>query len=114
MADLDELIDRIREAPPGPGVAAVFDYDGTLIDGFSGLAFIQARVKALEVGAREAARIALAAIRGVRTPEEFDAILGWSLAAYAGRDVDELRGWGREIFDNEIAPHLRPETWALL
>ena len=114
MADLDELIDRIRDAPPGPGVAAVFDYDGTLIDGFSGLAFIQARVKALEVGAREAARIALAAIRGVRTPEEFDAFLGWSLAAYAGRDVDELRGWGREIFDNEIAPHLRPETWALL
>lgn len=114
MADVDELVARIRNAPTGPRVVAAFDYDGTLIDGFSGLALIQARVRARQVGPKEAARIALAAIRGVRTPEEFDAFLGWSLKAYAGLDADELRAWGRDIFDNEIAPHLRPETWALL
>lgn len=114
MTTLDLLLDRVADAPDGPKVAAVFDYDGTLIDGFSGLAFMAARIKALEVSPVEIARIAMAGIRGVRTPEEFDTFLDWSLRAYAGRTVEELHGWGQGIFDNDISPRIRPESWALL
>jgi putative phosphoserine phosphatase / 1-acylglycerol-3-phosphate O-acyltransferase len=37
MSSLDELIARIYEAPEGPAVLACFDYDGTLIGGYSDL-----------------------------------------------------------------------------
>lgn len=113
-APLRNLLDRIRTAPDGPEVAAVFDYDGTLIDGFSGLSFVRERFRRRQLGPTEAAKIAQAAIRGVRTPEEFADFLDWSLAAYRDREVTELSEMGRVVFDDDIAMRLRPETWALL
>ena len=111
---LRTLVDAVRAAPDGPGVGAVFDYDGTLIDGFSGLSYIRDRIRRLQLTPTEAAKIAEAALRGVRTPEEFADFLAWSLAAYSDRDVEELSEMGQTIFDDDIAPRLRPETWALL
>ncbi len=111
---LRTLLDRVRSAPDGPTVGAVFDYDGTLIDGFSGLSFIRDRFRRRQLGPSEAAKIAQAAIRGVRTPEEFADFLDWSLKAYANRPITELQQIGREIFDDDIAMRLRPEVWALL
>ena len=35
MATVAELIEAIHDAPRGPRIAACFDYDGTVIDGFS-------------------------------------------------------------------------------
>jgi putative phosphoserine phosphatase/1-acylglycerol-3-phosphate O-acyltransferase len=111
---LRSLVERVRAAPDGPSVAAVFDYDGTLIDGFSGLSFVRERFRRRQLSPTEAAKIAQAAIRGVRTPEEFSDFLDWSLQAYAGRDVAELSAIGQDVLDDDIAGRLRPETWALL
>ncbi|MGI9015571.1 MAG: HAD-IB family hydrolase [Euzebya sp.] len=111
---LRTLIDRVRQAPDGPQVAAVFDYDGTLIDGFSGVSFIREQFRRRQLGPTGAARIAQAAIRGVRTPEEFADFLGWSLEAYAGRSTEDLSSTSQTVFDDDIARRLRPETWALL
>jgi hypothetical protein len=47
---LAELLARVRAAPDGPGVAAVFDYDGTLIDGFSGVSFIREQFRRKQLG----------------------------------------------------------------
>lgn len=111
---LRELVDRVRSAPAGPQVAAVFDYDGTLIDGFSGYSFIKDRFWRGKLGPREAGKIAQAVITGVHTPEEFVDFLDWSLEAYAGRNVEELQALGRKVYDDDIANRLRPEAWALL
>ncbi|MEE8600627.1 HAD-IB family hydrolase [Euzebya tangerina] len=111
---LADIVATIRAAPDGPRVAAVFDYDGTLIDGFSGLSYIRERIKRLQLRPSEAAKIAEAAIRGVRTPEEFSDFLNWSLGAFEGQAVEALSKTGQEIFDGDIASRLRPETWALL
>lgn len=108
------LVDRLRAAPDGPAIGAIFDYDGTLIDGFSGLSFMKDRFRRGKLGPSEAAKIAQAAITGVRTPEEFIDFLEWSLEAYGGRSVEELRALGRTVYDADIVNRLRPETWALL
>ena len=50
MATLDELLDAVAAAPPGPQVAAFFDYDGTVIDGFSASAFYRHRIRHAEIG----------------------------------------------------------------
>lgn len=111
---LAELLARVRAAPDGPGVAAVFDYDGTLIDGFSGVSFIREQFRRKQLGPSGALRIAQAAIRGIKTPEEFADFLDWTLAAYRGRSREELHRTSRVVFDAEIAMKLRPEMWALL
>lgn len=109
-----QLVDRLRAAPDGPTVAAIFDYDGTLIDGFSGVSFMKDRFGRGKLGPSEAAKIAQAAVTGVRTSEEFNDFLEWSLEAYGGRPVEELRALGRTVYEADIKRRLRPETWALL
>ena len=45
-----ERLRAIREAPPGPGTIAYFDYDGTVIEGYSAGAFYRKRLREVDVG----------------------------------------------------------------
>jgi putative phosphoserine phosphatase/1-acylglycerol-3-phosphate O-acyltransferase len=40
MTDVTELLDEVGRAPKGPEVGAFFDFDGTLIAGYSASAFL--------------------------------------------------------------------------
>src|SRR5947207_2136983 len=57
MASLTELIRRVHAAPGGPRVAACFDYDGTVISGYSAGAFLRHRLRTLDMGPLELARL---------------------------------------------------------
>ena len=46
-------LQEIREAPAGPGTLAFFDFDGTLIDGYSAGALYAHRLRNLEIGPAE-------------------------------------------------------------
>lgn len=41
MPNLDQIIDNVLSAPPGPRILAVFDFDGTLISGYSPLLILR-------------------------------------------------------------------------
>ena len=41
MTTVNQLLTDIEQAPDGPRVAAIFDFDGTLIAGYSAVAFIR-------------------------------------------------------------------------
>ena len=47
---------EVDRAPEGPEVSAFFDFDGTLIAGYSASAFYQDRARRMEFGASEIAR----------------------------------------------------------
>jgi putative phosphoserine phosphatase/1-acylglycerol-3-phosphate O-acyltransferase len=44
MADIEWLVEQIDNAPEGPHVGAFFDFDGTLIAGYSAAAFFTYRL----------------------------------------------------------------------
>ena len=52
-----EAIAAIADGPKGPGIGAFFDFDGTLIDGFSALAYFTDKLRRRKLGLREAADI---------------------------------------------------------
>jgi putative phosphoserine phosphatase/1-acylglycerol-3-phosphate O-acyltransferase len=45
MTTVEDLIDDVERAPEGPRTAAFFDFDGTLIAGYSASAFYQDRIR---------------------------------------------------------------------
>ncbi|MEM8661464.1 MAG: haloacid dehalogenase-like hydrolase, partial [Pseudomonadota bacterium] len=45
MNNLQQLLDDINASPRGPKVAAIFDFDGTIIAGYSATAFIREQVR---------------------------------------------------------------------
>jgi putative phosphoserine phosphatase/1-acylglycerol-3-phosphate O-acyltransferase len=114
MAQLDELLDAVHAAEPGPQVAAAFDYDGTLISGFSAKAFYGHRIRNGQMGPIDLASTLLTARRGIEGDEAFAAFLDGSLAAWAGTPEEEMERLGRRLFKEQIASKLHHEAYALL
>jgi putative phosphoserine phosphatase/1-acylglycerol-3-phosphate O-acyltransferase len=114
MSTVDELVERIYDAPEGPEVLACFDYDGTLIGGYSAAAFYEHRLRSLELGPIELAQTVLLSVRGIRTEEDFGKLLELSLGAWRGRSYQELEELGQRLFKSAIAARLHVEVWELL
>lgn len=112
--DRAQRLRAIREAPPGPGTVAYFDYDGTVIDGYSAGAFYRTRLREFDVGPVELVRTIRSGMRGIRTDEDFKEFLSITLATWKGRTEDELHALGRALFRDEIAGALHPEIWELV
>jgi putative phosphoserine phosphatase / 1-acylglycerol-3-phosphate O-acyltransferase len=110
MPALDERLRAIACAPEGPGVAAFFDYDGTVIDGYSASAFYRHRLRHGEIGPIELGRTLLAGVRGIH---DFDAFLAMALKPWAGRRESDLVELGESLFKHDTASRLRWEVWAL-
>jgi HAD superfamily hydrolase (TIGR01490 family) len=114
MPKRDWLLDEIFDGPAGRHIGAFFDYDGTVIDGYSVSAFIRDRVRRLEVTPGEAARTLMVGLRGIADPDQFTAFVTDSLRSWAGRSVDELEELGERLFTQRIAGSLYPESWELV
>jgi putative phosphoserine phosphatase/1-acylglycerol-3-phosphate O-acyltransferase len=114
MPPIDELIDRIYDAPSGPEVLACFDYDGTLIGGYSATAFYEHRMRHREIGPIELARTLLISARGIKTEADFADLLELSIGAWKGREEAELEKLGETLFKSTIAARLHSEVWELL
>lgn len=110
MGDLSELVEEVEAGPEGPEVAAFFDFDGTLIAGFSGNEFYRARLRAGEIGPGELARTALAVgdmrLRGA----DVSGLMRTAVAAWEGRPVDEMEQLAERLFMQRIAGKLYPEA----
>ena len=68
---LSDRLAQVYAGPEGPQVAAFFDFDGTLIHGFSAVDFYLDRIRSGKVRPLEAIRTLAMAIRGIETEEDF-------------------------------------------
>jgi HAD superfamily hydrolase (TIGR01490 family) len=113
-AAVDEAIEAIARSPEGRHVAAFFDFDGTLIDGYSAIAYYEHRFRNFELGPREFAHLLLAGARGVSTTEEFTALAERSTRAWEGRAEEDLDELGERIFRRAVASAVYAEAWRLV
>lgn len=111
---LAERLAAIEAAPDGPQVGAFFDYDGTVISGYSAQAFYRHRLLALDIGPVELVRTVLLSAQGIESEEDFANFLELSLGAWAGRPVEEIEELGNRLFKHEISGRLHHEVWALV
>lgn len=102
LADIDA-------SPPGPEVGAFFDFDGTLLAGYSIVAFIAERWRQRELGVADLARSAAtltAALAGTVSQRE---VIALGMAEWRGKRIDDMEATGRELFRRDIEPSLFPE-----
>lgn len=114
LITVDELVERIRVAPRGPKVAAFFDFDGTLIQGYSAGALYAHRARNLELGPDEFVRTLRAAFSGPLDEPAFEELLLQGIRGWAGRTEDELMELGEQLFTQEIAGALFHGAWRLV
>lgn len=112
--NLAEALQRVRTGPQGPEVGAFFDFDGTIVHGFSGVHFFRDRLLAGKVTASELAATMINGIRGTETEEDFERFVAIAFRAWRGHTEDELHEIGQRLFTSTIAGHLYPEAWQLI
>jgi putative phosphoserine phosphatase / 1-acylglycerol-3-phosphate O-acyltransferase len=111
---VDELIERINMGPGGPKVAAFFDFDGTLIQGYSAGALLAHRARNFELGPDEFVRTMLAGFGGPLDEAAFKDLLSRGIRGWVGRTEDDLMELGEQLFAQEIAGALFHGAWRLV
>jgi putative phosphoserine phosphatase / 1-acylglycerol-3-phosphate O-acyltransferase len=111
---VDELIEQIKMAPDGPKVAAFFDFDGTLIDGYSAGALLAHRARNFELGPDEFVRTLRSALGGPLDELAFEDLLLQGIRGWVGRTEDDLLELGEQLFTQEIAGSLFYGAWRLV
>lgn len=112
--DVAAVLKRIETAPPGPKTIVVFDFDGTLINGYSASVFFQHQLRKREMGAMDLADAMTAMARSVAGAIEMQDLLAQATAKWKGKREDALEALGEKLFDKALADKVYPEMVAIL
>lgn len=114
MSALDEAIQRVLDGPRGPKIGAFFDFDGTLIDGYSAAAYFFDRIKRREMGRKELIDTIGLARKKDLSDAEFGEVIGKGILDWAGRTEDEMRALWKRLWLAKVGSTLFPEGWKLV
>ena len=101
---VDTLVEEVDGSPDGPTTGAFFDFDGTLIYGFSAIALQVARLRRRDISPQELAHSLLTGVGLVLGQADYDAVVSILGRSWRGREVDEIDALGRRAL---VAAHLR-------
>jgi putative phosphoserine phosphatase / 1-acylglycerol-3-phosphate O-acyltransferase len=114
MTDLQQLLEDVRAGPKGPKVGAFFDFDGTLIAGYSAFAFYEQRLRSFQVSAGEMARSLLAGFEMNLRGADVSKLMRIAVDAWKGHTEDELAELSERLFVQRIAGMVYPEARELV
>jgi putative phosphoserine phosphatase/1-acylglycerol-3-phosphate O-acyltransferase len=122
MDSVDGRVAQVLAGPGGPGIAAFFDFDGTLLDGMSFTAFLRRpglprpalargllRIRPVLV-----ARLLSGALRSEPGDAAIRAAFEIGFRAWAGRPAADLEAHARDVFAKDLAARLRQGSQALV
>ncbi|HEY3732400.1 MAG TPA: HAD-IB family hydrolase [Streptosporangiaceae bacterium] len=110
----ERLIADAEAGPKGAHVGAFFDFDGTLIDGYSLAAFARHHLRSLQVAPADLGRMLLTGLRGVSSEKDFEEFTTLGMRVWAGRSEDELTELGERLWVQGVAGSMYPEGWRLV
>ena len=105
MPDIDGLVAEVDASPQGSEIAAFFDFDGTLIDGYSAVAYFKDRLLARDVGTNELLRSLVESVNVEVRGRDVHRLVEIGVGALAGRSVEDIDRMGERLFRKNIAQH---------
>lgn len=105
---------EIMASPPGPGIGAFFDLDGTLVAGFTAVILTQERLLRRDMGVGELLGMVQAGLSHTLGRIEFEDLIAKAAAALAGRLIDDLEEIGERLFVQRIESRIYPEMRELV
>jgi putative phosphoserine phosphatase/1-acylglycerol-3-phosphate O-acyltransferase len=114
MASIDQLLEDIEAAPDGPQIAAIFDFDGTLIAGYSATAFIREQVRRGDLSPREFVELMRAMGSFGLGNLGFSGMMAVNAQFMRGIEEEAYFEIGEELYKDEIARLIYPESRRLV
>lgn len=114
MADIEWLIEEIENSAEGPETGAFFDFDGTLIEGYSAAAFFKYRLRRGEISVGEVVKTVAESLNMEHRGADVSEMMRVGVQGQAGRDAEEMDAWARNVFSKKIAGMIYPDSRLLI
>ena len=110
----ENIVAEIEKLPDGPEIGALFDFDGTIISGYSAFAFLREQIRRGHMSPRDVVElISVMASFGVGILG-FPALMLAASQFVRGVREESYAEFGEEVFRSHIAQQIYPETRALV
>ena len=110
MSRHQEITKAVEMAPNGPTIGAFFDFDGTLISGFSVFSFIQEQIKQAHLSPREITEL-LAAVASYSVGQfGFSGLMGAAAQMLRGVSEQGYAEFGDQVYEKHLARQIYPES----
>lgn len=108
------LTREIDQLPDGPETGAFFDFDGTIIAGYSAVPLMRMQMKRGELTARQLATAGRAMVDFGLGNTSFSAMMVINAQFLAGLKESDYVALGEELYQRELAKIIYPESRALI
>jgi putative phosphoserine phosphatase/1-acylglycerol-3-phosphate O-acyltransferase len=109
-----DVIRNIQSAPDGPQIGAFFDFDGTLIAGYSATVFIKEQIRRGDVSPLELVELLSAAAQFSLGKTGFSGLMTTTAQFMRGVAEEDYIRFGEELYQQQIARKVYPESRALV
>jgi putative phosphoserine phosphatase/1-acylglycerol-3-phosphate O-acyltransferase len=106
------VIAEDRAVPGTQRAAAFFDFDGTLIAGYSIVAFLKERVRRREIGAGDVLRTAVSVAQSALGRIDSRELIARGIHEWGGRRLADLEELGERLFERDLRELIYPEMRA--
>lgn len=110
----EPLAKDVLSAPAGPQIAAFFDFDGTLIDGYSAVAFLEDRARRGDISLSEAAKLLRTGLDARAGRADFNHFMRVGVQSFRGHDARTLSRLGDRLLRGTLGGLLFPEMLEIL
>jgi putative phosphoserine phosphatase/1-acylglycerol-3-phosphate O-acyltransferase len=114
MASAKDLLQTVQAAPDGPQIAAIFDFDGTIIAGYSATVFIREQLKRGDLSPREFVELMGAMTNFGLGNMGFSGMMAINAQFMRGIDENTYHEVGQELYVKQISRLIYPESRALV
>lgn len=114
MVTDSSYIRQIKQGPTGPEIGAFFDFDGTLIEGYSAAEFIKKRILSGEMGLGELLETLKTPFRQDVDEETFSEMFADFARCMIGQSEEEVRAQWWELFYARIARRMFFEGYQIV
>lgn len=114
MASIKQLLNDVEESPAGPNIAAIFDFDGTIISGYSATVFIREQLKRGDLSKRNFVELMAAMTNFGLGNMGFSAMMAINAQFMRGIDEETYNEVSEELYTKQIARLIYPESRSLI
>lgn len=114
MADIDDLLAEVAAGPQGPDVGAFFDFDGTLLHGYSAALYFRQRLASGAMGPQELLSTLVEVFNMQQRGHDVTRLVGVGLGALQGTALTDIEDMGQQLFRSRISGYLYPDARRLV
>ena len=114
FGNLQEILDDIYDAPEGPEIAAFFDYDNTLISGFSATSFFREQITSGAMSPKDFSDQLTAATQYSLGRIGFSGFMSETMKTMRGQAEYKFIEFSERVFKNHVAGSIYPEAREIL